>query len=137
MPQHMAERRWRGRVISEIRAVFAGCVFFRAAPFPPQWHKVRTAPGVTQFIGFGANCPAEVPLAIVAGLMQRCDAEGLLQQEQDLSPGDRVPITKGPFREFITTIEKIDRERRIHVFLELMGRETKVILESGDFVRRY
>lgn len=137
MPRHMAERRWRGRVTSELRPVFAGYIFFSTDPSRPNWHKVRTAPGVAQLIGFGSGKPAEVPAEIVSGLLQCCNAEGLLQREQDLSPGDTVRITRGPFRDFVTTVEKIDPERRIHVLLDFLGRETKVVLASDEIVRKF
>ena len=136
MPRHMAERRWRGRIIPEVRPVFAGYVFFSTDPSQPNWHKIRTAPGVAQLIGFGSNGPAVVPSEIVAGLMQRCDAEGLLQHDQDLSPGDKVGITKGPFRDFVTTIEQVDPECRIHVLLDLLGRRTKVVLHPSQVARK-
>ncbi len=136
MPRHKAERRWRGRIIQDVRPVFAGYVFFSPDPIQPNWHKIRTAPGVAQLIGFGANGPAVVPSEIVGGIMQRCDAEGLLQQDQDLSSGDKVRITSGPFRDFVTTIEQVDPERRIHVLLELLGRSTKVVLRPDQVARK-
>ncbi|TDE33707.1 transcription termination/antitermination protein NusG [Antarcticimicrobium sediminis] len=132
MPRHMAERRWRGRVITEARPVFAGYIFFSTDPARPNWHKIGSTPGVAQLVGFGSGGPAEVPAEIVTGLMQRCDAEGFLQQEQDLNPGDQIRITKGPLRDFVTTVDMIDPERRIHVLLDLLGRKTKVVLEPSQ-----
>lgn len=131
MPRIPTLRRYKGRLKTETRAVFSGYVFVAGDPDRPRWEEMRTTPGVARLIGFGANGPATVPSGIVAGLMQRCDADGMLQPDLDLEVGDRVRILSGPFAEFVTTIERIDPERRVHVMLELLGAATRVSLDPG------
>lgn len=136
MPQHMTERRWRGRMRTEQRPVFAGYIFFSTGAAQAAWTPVRTTPGVSQIIGFGTNGPARVPNEIIAGLMQRCDASGRLQPDRDFAVGDRVRITSGPFAEFVSLIEKIDADQRIHVLLELLGGHTQVALDPIRIIRQ-
>jgi len=129
MPCHKAQRRWRGRVREEICPIFAGYVFISTDPRKPRWDKVRTTPGVSQLVRFGTSGPASVPADVVAGLMSRCDTDGLLAPVvDDLSVGDKVRVISGPFYDFVTSVEKIDPDRRLHVLLELLGRPTRVTL---------
>ncbi|WP_147095017.1 transcription termination/antitermination protein NusG [Roseovarius sp. TE539] len=134
MPQHVTERRWRGRVRPETRPIFAGYIFFSNSDNGARWDRIQNAPGVARIIGFGGAGPARVPTDLVAGLMQRCDESGLLRPEQGFSVGDEIRIAAGPFRDFISTIEHIDAEKRIHVLLDMLGRKTRVTL-TPDQVR--
>jgi transcriptional antiterminator RfaH len=136
MPQHMVERRVRGCLRAERRPVFAGYVFVSPGRARPDWRRIRSTPGVSQLVGFGQAGPALVPNALVAELMQRCDAAGVLQPDQDFVEGDRVRVTRGPFADFVSTIEKIDSERRIHLLLDLLGGKTRVSLDPDRVVRQ-
>lgn len=135
MPRHQVQRRWRGRTLSELRPVFAGYMFLGTGRVGTRWDLIRTTPGVAKLIGFGAEGPAMVPGEFVAGLMHRCDAEGLLQPDPHLTVGDRVRIVSGPFADFVTTIDRIDAEKRIHVLLNLLGGKTKISLDCGMVTR--
>lgn len=130
MPRHLAERRLKGRVLRELRPIFGGYLFLTMNPSAPRWYDARTASGVSKIIGNSAGGPSVVPPEVIAGLMQRCDHDGLIQETvKDFSEGDKVRIIGGPFANFITSIEKIAPDRRLHVLLELMGRPTKVLVD--------
>jgi len=130
MPQHLAERRLKGRVLRELRPLFGGYLFLNMNPSEPRWYDAKTAAGVSKIIGHGVDGPSVVLTDIISGLMQRCDPDGLLQDTvNNFSEGDKVRIIDGPFANFITSIEKIDPDRRLHVLLELMGRPTRVLVE--------
>lgn len=132
MPRHTVQRRWRGRLREEIRPVFAGYMFIAADPRRPRWDKVRSTPGVSRLVQFGTESPAAVPADVVAGLMSRCDAEGLLAPIiDDLAAGDTVRVISGPFYDFVASIEEIAPDRRLHVLLELLGRPTRVALDPA------
>lgn len=135
MPRHEVQRRWRGRTLSELRPVFAGYVFLGTGRAGTRWDLVRATPGVARVIGFGSDGPATVPGDLVAGLMQRCDADGLLRPDPTLAAGDRIRIVSGPFVDLVTTIDRIDPEKRIHVLLDLLGGKTKISLDPDTVVR--
>lgn len=136
MPQHDVERRWRGRVLMAQRPVFAGYIFFSTGLAQAAWRSVGTTPGVSRIIGFGKAGPARVPNEIIAGLMQRCDASGRLQPDQDFAVGDTVRIASGPFADFVSEIEKIDANQRVHVLLEVLGGQTRVTLDPTRLIRQ-
>ncbi len=136
MPRHRASHRWRGRLREEIRPVFAGYIFIATDPERPRWDRIGATPGVSRLIRFGTDRPARVPAEIVAGLMARCDAEGLLRpMSDDLSVGDRVRVLGGPFHDFLTCVEQIDPDRRLHVLLDLLGQRTRVRLDPSAVVK--
>lgn len=135
MPLHSVERRRRGRVRWESAPVFKGYIFVSAGQGAGQWHKLRSMPGVVQLIGFGRRAPALVPAGVVAGLMERCDANGLLQTDKDFMTGERIRITSGPFADFVATIEHVDVERRVHVLLDLLGSKTRVTVDLARVIR--
>lgn len=136
IPKHETQRRHRGRVIKEARPIFAGYIFLGMDPSQPIWRKVKSAPGVSQAIETGGRGPATVPAEVVAGLMARCDADGILQPEDEsFAVGDRIRILSGPFADFVTSIEKIEPDQRLQVLLSLLGRPTRVKLDPSAVTR--
>ncbi|MDT0681267.1 transcription termination/antitermination NusG family protein [Roseicyclus sp. F158] len=133
IPRHRAERRWRGKVIAQERPIFAGYIFFAMDPAHPSWPKVKSARGVSRVVTSASGAPAIVPPQVVAGLMARCDPEGLLQPEiAEFGAGDTIRIVSGPFADFVTSVESIDSDARLHVLLDLLGRPTRVKLDPAS-----
>ena len=79
----------------------------------------------------GREEPAQVILALIAGVMMRCDSRGRLRPPRLLNAGDLVEVTGGPFAEFIGRVESVAPDRRIWVLLDLMARERRVALPSS------
>jgi len=137
LPLQKMQRRWRGSLFDDLRPVFPGYVFVGVDPRRPIWHLLRMAYGVSRIIGFGPYGPAEVPEAVIAGLMARCDSDGVLRPHQEqFAEGDHIRIISGPFADFVTQIDKIEPDHRLHVLLELLGRSTRVVIDPAVAVRR-
>jgi transcriptional antiterminator RfaH len=47
-----------------------------------------------------------------------------------LKKGDQVKILKGPFANFIANIEEYEKDHRIWILIDLMGRKTKIQTSS-------
>jgi len=62
-----------------------------------------------------------VPRDLVCQLMQRCNRAGQLLPMEEFKPGDAVEVIKGPFADFIATVQSIDADRRVWVLMEIMG----------------
>ena len=50
---------------------------------------------------------------IIERLQQRCDECGVFRSLDDIESGDRVKIERGPFAEFICSVEDIQDDQRV------------------------
>lgn len=135
MPYHMINVRQGGHFRLKRQPLFAGYVFVGGAPKQLPWRRIRATPGVSQVIGLDARGPAQVPCDVIEGLVHRCDEEGMLQTEPDLSVGDKIKIKSGPFAEFISKVEHIDADQRVHALLDLLGAERRVAVDPRHITR--
>ena len=69
---------------------------------------------------------------IVEGLQCRCDDCGVIQRLNDIVSGDRVKIEKGPFANFICTVEDIQGDRRAWILIDLLQQKTKSEISLND-----
>jgi transcriptional antiterminator RfaH len=58
--------------------------------------------------------------------MYRCDHSGKLLPIKKLQKGEKVKVLKGPFANFIATVETYESDQRIWILMDLMGRKTKI-----------
>ena len=92
------------------------------APVP--WKSVNGTRGVSTAVTLdGVYRP--VSNHIIEGLQRRCDEDGVIQSLDDIVPGDRVKIERGPFAEFICCVEGIQDDRRAWVLIDLLQHKTR------------
>jgi transcriptional antiterminator RfaH len=89
------------------------------------WNKINNTYGVSRLITFNSVLKS-IPIKIIDNLIARCDLSGELLPVKKLKKGDQVKVLKGPFTNFIATIETYETDQRIWVLMDLMGRKTKV-----------
>jgi transcriptional antiterminator RfaH len=94
-----------------------------------KWHKINNTYGVSRLITFNTTLKS-IPTSFVDGLMKRYDLSGKLLPIKKLKKGDHVMVLKGPFANFIATVEKYEADQRIWILMDLMGRKTKIITPS-------
>jgi transcriptional antiterminator RfaH len=131
LPMQEETRRVRGKFTTFMRPLFPGYLFVAFDKAHGGWQAVNSTYGITRLVSAGKT-PVEVPLNLVSQLMQRCDTAGKLLPPKLLSPGDQVIINKGPFVEFIATIEALTSDRRVWVLLEFMGQKTRVAVPADQ-----
>jgi len=131
LPMQEETRRVRGKFTTFMRPLFPGYLFVAFDKAHGGWQAVNSTYGITRLVSAGKT-PVEVPLNLVSQLMQRCDTAGKLLPPKLLSPGDQVIINKGPFVEFIATIEALASDRRVWVLLEFMGQKTRVAVPADQ-----
>ena len=49
-----------------------------------------------------------------------------------MKPGDEVTLTKGPFANFVTAVEKIAPDWRVWVLLDVMGGQTRIAVGADQ-----
>jgi len=111
------------------KPLFPGYMFVRFDRTEPAWHKINNTYGVSRLITFSSILKS-VPTNFIDNLMKRYDSSGKLLPIQKLKKGDQVTVLKGPFANFIATVEKYEADHRISILMDLMGRKTKVISTS-------
>jgi transcriptional antiterminator RfaH len=90
----------------------------------------RYSPGVKDFLKFG-NEITGIREEIILALRERCP-QGIAEIDPVLfNPGDPIKINEGPFAGLEAIFEKKMKGReRVAVLLEILGRQTRLVLRS-------
>jgi transcriptional antiterminator RfaH len=116
----------RAGVVRQARApLFPGYLFVSFDPADPSWRAINSTRGVSRVIISTPHAPTPLPQPLMAGLMARCDENGLLKPPPSLTVGDKIRVLAGPFAEMVTTIETLPDQARIGILIILMGRAVK------------
>ncbi len=120
-----------GKWTETTSSLFPGYLFVGFDPSRAEWAAINSTRGVSRLIGGTGARPAPLPDRLIAGLMARCDSDGLMKPPEDLSRGDRIRILSGPFADYVTTVETLDSAQRVNVLIGLMGRAVRATLARG------
>ena len=131
LPLHETTSRRLSRFINTSKPLFPGYMFIKFDRAELEWHKINSTYGVSRLITFNAILKS-IPTSFVDHLMKRYDLSGKLIPIQKLKKGDQVTVLKGPFANFIATIEKYEADQRILILMDLMGRKTKIQTPSDN-----
>lgn len=124
----------RGQFVTAKQPLFPGYIFVGFDPACGLWREVNSTFGITCLVSF-CSAPAPVPHDIVSHLMARCGGNGTLLPPKQFQPGESVWLTQGAFANFMAEVESIDPDKRIWVFMDIMGRQTRVRV-SADQLRK-
>ena len=131
LPLHDTTSRRLSRFISTSKPLFPGYMFIRFDRAESEWHKINNTYGVSRLITFNSLLKS-IPTSFVDSLMMRYDLSGKLLPIKKLKKGDQVTVLKGPFANFIATVEKYEADQRIWILMDLMGRKTKIQTPSDN-----
>ena len=108
--------------------IFPGYLIVKMILDDPTWLAVRTAPGVTGFVGTG-NKPSPLSELEVANILKFISAPAP-RFKTKFSISEAIKIVDGPFADFLGTIHEIDEARgKVKVLVSIFGRETPVELD--------
>ena len=92
------------------------------------WYIVRNTPRVTGFVGAGVQ-PVPLRPEEVEALLSKMDDTTTVHQIE-LTVGENVTITDGPFKDFEGKVDEVDTVRgKVKVMVAMFGRETSVELD--------
>jgi transcriptional antiterminator RfaH len=131
LPLHSATSRRATRFISTAQPLFPGYMFVKFDRTKSEWHKINNTYGVSRLINFNSILKS-IPTPFIDSLMMRYDLSGKLMPIKKLKKGDHVTVLKGPFANFIATVEKYEADQRIWILMDLMGRKTKIQTPSDN-----
>jgi transcriptional antiterminator RfaH len=136
-PRLMQSMRFRGRWTSRVGSLFPRYLFVRLAVGQQAMGPIRSTIGVANIVRFGCAY-AVVPDVIVDELRSRADPEtGLLGlRPRTFQPGASVRITTGLFQGLEGVFQREVADERVVLLLELLGRETSLLLPASHIVPR-
>ena len=125
LPLHDITSRKASKFINTSQPLFPGYMFITFDRTETEWHRINNTYGVSRLVTFNSVLKS-IPTLFVNNLMKRYDLSGRLLPIKKLKKGDQVKILKGPFADFIATVETYETDQRIWVLMDLMGRKTKL-----------
>jgi transcriptional antiterminator RfaH len=125
LPLHSTTSRKMSRFITTAQPLFPGYMFISFDRAESEWHKINNTYGVSRLVTFNSNL-RPIPTTFIDNLMKRYDLSGKLLPIKKLGKGDQVKVLKGPFANFIATVERYETDHRIWILMDLMGRKAKM-----------
>ncbi|MDB9918985.1 KOW motif-containing protein [Amylibacter sp.] len=133
LPLHDTTSRRLSRFVNTSKPLFPGYMFIKFDRTESEWHKINSTYGVSRIITFNSILKS-IPTIFVDHLLKRYDLSGKLIPMQKLKKGDHVTVLKGPFANFIATVEKYEADQRIWILMDLMGRKTNIQTPSDNLI---
>ncbi len=108
--------------------IYPGYVLVEMVVTDESWYVVRNTPHVTGFVGAGTT-PTPVSDEEIKYLQKRMGVDEP-EYQIDVSKGDPIRITDGPFKNTDGKVIDIDEARgKVKVLISMFGRETPVELD--------
>jgi len=134
LPLIKGARHRRGRWQGTIEPLFPGYLFVHldldrqcAAP-------IRSTRGVVGLVRFGSE-PQPVPHGIMRALLDARIKEGdPIDPDGLFAEGDHVTLVEGPMQGLVAIVQAKERHERVHLLLDLLGRENRVIVSRHQIV---
>ena len=113
-----------GNFLDATAPLFPGYLFIGTSLDSIPWKSVNGTRGVSRAVTLD-GVYRSIDTLIIEGLQERCDEKGIFQSLHDFDVGDRVKIERGPFAEFICTVEQIKDGQRTWVLIDLLQQQTR------------
>ena len=120
-----------GKFVDKNTPLFPGYLFMGTHIDPIPWKSVNGTRGVSKVVTLdGIYRPVDT--YIIKGLQNRCDEHNIIQRVNNVASGDCVKIDRGPFAEFICTVDEIHDARRVWILIDLIQQQirTKISLSN-------
>lgn len=121
-----------GKKKTVLKKIYPGYVFVEMIMTEESWYVVRNTSGVTGFVSPGAK-PVPLPDEEVRRIKQLMGMEAPTRVKLDLTVGQPVKVTHGPFQDFHGVVEEVTPDKeKVRVLISIFGRETPVELDFGQ-----
>ena len=116
-----------GKRKANLKKVFPGYVLIKMIVTEATWYVVRNTRGVTGFVGSGTD-----PIPLTEEEIRKMGFE-VAEVKVDYDVNDSIQIIEGPFKEYIGTVQEINKDKhKVKVLISMFGRETPVELELSQ-----
>ena len=130
LPRYLKQRRHARRIDNVAAPLFPRYLFVAVDIAAQRWFSIESTIGVTRLVRHGDR-PAALPVSVLETLKHREDANGFVQLDYQpkFSPGDKICILNGAFRDCFGLYEGMSGHDRVAILLELLGRKVRVVLD--------
>ncbi len=129
-PKIRVNKRLARKVCAIEEAMFPRYIFVRLTPGHDNFAPIRSTRGAIDLVRFGGQ-PAFVPDGFIELLRSSCQSDLMdLTADTSLQEGQAVEVIDGPFAGAVGVLASVKAQDRVVVLLELLGRPTRVELES-------
>lgn len=135
MPMRKVTIRHARKLTAGLRPVFPGYIFIKFGLDNAEWRKINSTLGVNRLISFHEGRPAQIPEALMAGFMARCDDQHMLKPISDWKTGDTARLISGPFADFIGEVEELVSSDRVRLLFKFMEQYKSVEVSSAALER--
>ena len=111
--------------------LFPGYLFMGSALDPIPWRSINATRGVSKAVTLDGVYRTVSPY-VIGGLQHRCDKHGVLRRLNDIVATDRVKIERGPFAEFVCTVDQIKDDQRAWVLIDILQQPIKAKVSLDD-----
>lgn len=121
------------------RALFARYIFVGLVE-DQGFFGVKETAGVSTIVYAGVE-PLEIPSAIMAEVMRRCDEDGRfipprpVLRKNPWEEGDRVTVDEGPFRGFSAVVIGVDDPEKARILVDIFGRMVPIVLDANKLAK--
>ena len=123
-----------GKFLDAKAPLFPGYLFMGTSIDPVPWKSVNGTRGITKAVSLD-GVYRSINTNIIEGLRCRCDNDGVIQKLNDVVPGDRIKIERGPFSEFVCTVEHIKDDQRAWVLIDLLQQQTRAEVSLSEVLK--
>ena len=116
-----------GKRKTNLKKVFPGYVLIKMIVTEETWYIVRNTRGVTGFVGSGTD-----PIPLTDEEIRNMGFEEV-PVKVDYDVNDSVQVISGPLKDFVGTVQEINKEKaKVKVLVSMFGRETPIELEFSQ-----
>ena len=131
LPKMEITQRKENKFIVKYAYVFPGYMFVSFDPHSITWTKINSTYGVSKILTFNKK-PSEISSHLILELKKRYQVNTNQTKKVNLQEGDTIKFYAGPFVDLIAKVENVDKNKRIWVILEAMGRKHRVKLKNVE-----
>ena len=124
----------KGKFLDITAPLFPGYLFIGTSIDPVPWKSINGTRGVSKAVTLD-GVYRSVSADIIEGLQHRCDERGVFRSLNDIDLGDRAKIEKGPFSEFVCTVDQIKDDQRAWVLIEILQQQTRAEVSLDEILK--
>ena len=131
LPKMEVTQRQENKFLLKNVYVFPGYMFVCFDPRITGWAKINNTYGVSKILSFNKK-PSEISSDLILELQKRYKINTNPTQNPNLKIGDSIKFHSGPFADLFAKVETVDKNNRIWVLLEGMGRRHRIKLANNE-----